>query len=393
MAGEALDHRLIEPARSLARFLRAQRDAMVEAALELVRHESPSGDEAALDALADRLVARFEAAGAVAERVANPIGDHVRARWEGVAPSAAPALVLGHFDTVWPLGSLVRHPARIEEGCAFGPGIYDMKASLVLVEYALRAIRHLALPLRRPVVLLATTDEEIGSATSRALIEDEARRAAYVLVVEPPLPDGRLKTARKGVGHFLVQVAGRAAHAGVEPEKGVNAVVELAHQILNIRALGDPERGTTVTVALVQGGTASNTVPPSASAEIDVRVTSAEEAARIDVAMHALRPVNPHATLTITGGLNRPPMERRATAALFGQARRIGRALGLDLGEGSTGGGSDGNFTAALGVPTLDGLGALGDGAHAAHEHIRIDSLPERAALLALLLLGLEPPH
>jgi glutamate carboxypeptidase len=281
-------------------------------------------------------------------------------------------------------------PFREAEGRAYGPGTFDMKASLVLLEFALRALRASGARPPRPVVVLLTSDEEIGSPTSQPLIEAEAVGAAYALVPEPPLPGGGLKTARKGVGHFTIEVAGRAAHAGVEPEKGASAIVELAHQILAITRLADPAAGTTLNVGLIEGGSATNVVAASATAKVDVRVTSMAEARRIERAMDELAPVLPGTSVRVSGGVNRPPMERtEAIAGLFARARQIGAALGFDLTEGPSGGGSDGNITAGLGVPTLDGLGALGDGAHAAYEHVVIDSLPDRAALLAALLLEL----
>ncbi len=243
----------------------------------------------------------------------------------------------------------------------------------------------------RPVWALFTSDEEIGSPTSRALIEEVALQCAYVLVLEPPMADGGLKTARKGVGRFRLDVQGKAAHAGVAPHDGRNAIVELAHQVLRVQELQEPAVGTTLNVGVIQGGTTANVVPAQASAEIDVRVTTLAEAERITRALLALSPFTVDVQVLVTGQFTRPPMERSpAIAALFEQAQRIGRGLGLELMEGSTGGGSDGNFTAALGVPTLDGLGAHGGGAHADDEHILIDSLPERAALLAALLLELQ---
>jgi glutamate carboxypeptidase len=265
-----------------------------------------------------------------------------------------------------------------------------MKSNLVLAEFALKAIKDLRLTTPRTVMLLLTPDEEVGSVQSRASIELAARESAFVLVTEPPLEGGALKTARKGVGRFTVDVTGRAAHAGVEPEKGISAVVELAHQVLALQRLVDPAAGTTLNVGLIRGGTAPNVVPAEASAAVDVRVATLAEASRIEAAMTDLRPVLAGARVAVSGGFTRPPMERSpAIADLFGRAQVIGRSIGIDLTEGSTGGGSDGNFTAALGIPTLDGLGALGAGAHADHEHIQVDSLPQRAALLAGLLLGL----
>ncbi len=317
-------------------------------------------------------------------------GDHLLARFPGPA-GRRPALVLGHYDTVWPMGTLKRLPFRVDGDRAFGPGIYDMKAGLAILLYVLEKVVSLT-TIPRPIWALITSDEEIGSPTSRRLIEEAARQCAYVLVLEPPLADGGLKTARKGVGRFQIAIEGKAAHAGVAPEHGRSAIVELAHQILRIQDLQDPAAGTTLNVGVIRGGTTPNVVPATASAEIDARVASQAEADRITRAIHSLIPVTPGIDMIlVSGGFNRPPMERSpAIAALFEQARRIGRELGLELSEGSTGGGSDGNFTAALGVPTLDGLGVRGGGAHADDEHILIDSLPERAALLAALLLELQ---
>jgi glutamate carboxypeptidase len=380
----------------LKTFLESRAEAMLARLADLVRHESPSSDKAALDALARSLGARLEALGAAVRVIVNADGgDHLRARWAapGPADAAAPILVLGHFDTVWPHGTLAPQPFRVAEGRAYGPGSYDMKAGLVLLEFAIEAIGALGIALPRPIVVLWTSDEEIGSPRSRGLIEEEARRSAFVLVLEPPLAGGRLKTARKGVGRFRLVVSGRPAHAGVEPEKGISAVLELAHQVIRLHALNDPGAGTSVNVGVVQGGTTANVVPAEATATIDVRAATAEEARRVEAALRAATPVLPGARVRVEGGFNRPPMERTPQgAALFERLRAIGRGLGLDLGEGSTGGGSDGNFTAALGVPTLDGLGVPGAGAHAIDEHVIIKSLPERAALLAAALLELEPP-
>ena len=272
-------------------------------------------------------------------------------------------LVLGHFDTVWPKGTLERMPFRVEDGRAFGPGIFDMKAGLAIFSSLMMAEvfsgRERSIP--RPVWALFTSDEEIGSPTSRSLIEYVARECAYVLVLEPPLSDGSLKTARKGVGRFRLDVQGKASHAGVAPQDGRSAIVELAHQVLRIQDMQDPTAGTTLNVGVIQGGTTANVVPAQALAEIDVRVTSPAESERIMRAFQTLRPVTADVQVAVSGQFTRPPMERSpAIAALFEQAQRIGRGLVLELTEGSTGGGSDGNFTAALGIPTLDGLGARG---------------------------------
>ena len=372
---------------ALLRHLLARASEMLAAVEGLVNLESPSGDFAALDTIRDRLAERFSAVGADVERVPDGC---LLVRFGTNAGNDRPCLILGHFDTVWPIGTLARLPFRVEDGRAYGPGSYDMKAGLVLAEFALKALNDLGLTPARPVVILLTPDEEVGSARSRTTIESAGREASHVLVLEPPLASGALKTARKGVGRFNMTVTGRAAHAGVEPEKGVSAIVEMAHQVLALQALADSALGTTINVGLVQGGTTPNVVPAEATAAIDVRSSTLAEAARIEAAMTKLAPVLPGATVVATGRFNRPPMERtHAIADLFERARVIGRTVGLDLEEGSTGGGSDGNFTAALGVPTLDGLGVPGGGAHADHEHIVIDELPARAALLAALLLSL----
>ena len=356
----------------------------------LVTQETPSHDKSRLDVFADLLAGRLAEAGAAVEILPNEAGgNHVRARIAHGNTTEQPALVLCHYDTVWPVGSLATHPFRIQDGKAYGPGIFDMQTSLALVEYGLRAVRDLDMSLPRPLTVLITSDEEIGSGTSRALIEEEARQSAYVLVMESPLPGGVLKTARKGTGTFTVETIGRAAHAGVDPYRGINAIEEMAHQLLAIHALADRAAGTTLSVGTIEGGTATNVVPARAVAQVDTRVWTQAEADRLVQTMAALRPVLPGAEVRVSGGLNRPPLERKATAALFGRVQEIGRQLGMELAEGSTGGGSDGNFTGALGIPTLDGLGVPGDGAHADHEHILVDEIPGRVALLAALWQGL----
>ena len=367
---------------------------MIELLRGLVEHESPSGDTVALNALGETLEGRLKGAGASGvERIGNPRGgDHLRARFdfghEGGGPK--PALILGHFDTVWPVGTLKSMPFRLEGDRIHGPGSLDMKGGLTLTIAALEAIRDLGLAMPRPVVVLFTTDEEVGSPDSRPLIEEAAKGAAYALVPEPPLPGGPLKTSRKGVGRYTLAVSGVPAHAGIEPEKGRSALLELSHQIIAIHALSAPESGTTLTVGRASGGGAVNVVPSAAVAEIDLRVTNAAEADRVDRALRALMPRLDGTTLRLDGGMNRPPMERSdASVALFERAVEAARPLGIALREGSTGGGSDGNFTAALGLPTLDGLGPLGAGPHAVHEHVERDSLAPRAALLATLLLAL----
>lgn len=376
--------------RALHQAIQARRDALIESLRAIVEHESPSDNKAALDGLAHTIASRFAALGGRVDLVPNAAGgEHVRARF-GPESDAKPALVLGHYDTVWPIGTIATMPFRVEGDEAFGPGVFDMKASLILIEAALAAIASIGAAMPRPLVVLFTSDEEIGSLRSRDLIEDEAKKCEFTLVVEPPLANGSLKTWRKGTGLFTLTVEGRAAHAGVEPEKGRSAVVELAHQILALEGLQRPELGTTLNVGVISGGTATNVVPAHATARIDARILTMTEAARLEEAIRGLKPVTPDVKLSVTGRIKRPPMERTpAVMGLYERARAIGRSLGLELGEGGTGGASDGNFTAALGIPTLDGLGCPGAGAHADHEHIRIDGLLERAALMASLLLEL----
>lgn len=353
----------------------------LDALRAIVELESPSDDRAACNRLADMLEERLAAAGGKVSRHAQDgRGDHLEARFH--AGAGKPALILCHYDTVWPIGAVAARPFRVEDGCAYGPGVFDMKTSLVMIDQVVRA----ATP-RRPLIVLMTSDEEVGSPTSRALVERCAREAEHVLVLEPPLAPGKLKLRRKGVGRFHIEAIGRAAHAGLEPEKGVSATVELAHQIVRVDALNDRDQGTTINVGVIGGGTKANVVPARAEAELDVRVWTAAEAERVGAAIRGLTPVVPGATVRGSGGLNRPPMELSpAQLALFERARELGDSLGLSLTHGAAGGGSDGNFTAALGLPTLDGLGCPGQGAHAEHEHILVDELPKQIALLTLLV-------
>ncbi len=297
-----------------------------------------------------------------------------------------PILILAHLDTVWDVGTLRQMPFRIRKGRAYGPGILDMKSGLVCGLWAVRALQSLKFFPRSPVRFFLNSDEETSSLAFRKHILAEARRARAVLVLEPAAAGGALKTARKGVGEFRITVRGRSAHAGVNPDAGVNAIAELARQLLRIEKLARPGRGLTLNVGVIQGGTRSNVIPERASAVVDVRVPRLSDAKAIERKVYGLKPVHPEAHLEISGGINRPPMERARAAALFQKARDLGRQLGMDLKEASTGGGSDGNFTAALGIPTLDGLGGVGDGAHARHEHVIIRELPCRAALLAALI-------
>lgn len=379
------------PAASVLRFCEAEQPWLLDTIRTLVAAESPTKNKAAVDACGRLLQARLEALGARVTRVPQPTaGDHLLAEWVGASPAPAATarqiLLLGHFDTVWDVGQVTTMPLREQEGRLHGPGVYDMKAGVSLGLQAIRALRHTE-RLAGRVVMLLTTDEETGSATSRALIEAEARRSAAVFVLEPSLPGGALKTGRKGCGEFELVVRGVAAHAGIDPTRGASAVGELARQILRIETLQDLERGVTLNVGVVAGGTRANVVPDFASAVIDVRVPTMADAAAVEARLRALRPELPGTSLELRGGIDRPPLERSdAVVRLYELARQVASELGRGLGEGKTGGGSDGNFTAALGVPTLDGLGAIGDGAHALHEHVVVEDLPWRAALIACLI-------
>jgi len=354
----------------------------------LVRLESPSTDKPAVDRCGGALAGILSAAGADVELLhQSERGDHVRARFGG---DRRRVLLLGHFDTVWPIGTLERMPLRHDGDRIYGPGTFDMKAGIAIAVAAVHALRSTDTP-HPAVTMLWTSDEEIGSGTSRAVIEAEARQAQAVLVLEPALPGGALKTARKGVGQYEVIVHGIASHAGLDPGKGASAIHELAAQISAIERLQDLERGISVNAGVISGGTRPNVVAEEARTTIDVRAATMADAADVDAELRRLQPTRRGTRLTVQGGFERPPLERTAAVAgLFGQAVTVAKALGRGLQEGSAGGASDGNFTAALGVPTLDGLGAVGDGAHAAHEHVDASALPWRAALLAGLIAGLR---
>ncbi len=348
----------------------------------LVRLESPSGDADALASCARGLVATLQGLGLqVGIRESGGLS-HVRAE----TGEGRTALLLGHYDTVWPAGTLERMPLRREGGRLYGPGVLDMKGGIVIALLALRALRETGRRHGR-IVMLWTADEEVGSGTSRALIEEEARGSDTVFVLEPALTGGGVKTARRGAGEFRIDVSGVAAHAGIEPERGASAVHELVRQIGAVLALHDPSGGIHVNVGTIRGGSRPNVVAESAEARVDVRVAAAAQAGRIAEAMAGLVPRDPRVRIAVSGGLNRPPFERTpGVGRLYLRARRLAAALGRELPEGETGGVSDGNLTAALGVPTLDGLGAHGAGAHALDEHVELDSLAFRGALLAGLL-------
>ncbi len=393
-------------ARSLLTLLAAHKGEMIEDLREFVELESPSGDRAAAGAALDWVAAKLEAyhgrpAGGRVERAAGEAGrSHLTYRITPAVLAGGPAaggsareaadgqlLLLGHVDTVWPVGTIRQRPFRVEGDTAWGPGTYDMKGGVVLALWALRAMRELGLHSRRTVTFLLNADEETGSRSSRAAIEEEARRSAAALVLEPAMPNGDLKTWRKGVGLFHLEITGKAAHAGADPQKGANAIEELAVQIRRLHALTDHSVGTTVNVGVVGGGSRPNVVADRAWAEIDVRVLRSAEIGRIEPAILGLTASVPGTTVKVTGGIDRPPMERTQGALrLFERARELAAELGLAVGETGTGGASDGNLTAALGVPTLDGMGVVGDGAHAEKEFVDLRSLPVRAALVARMI-------
>lgn len=369
----------------LMAFCEGQRDWMVAEIERLARMESPSDDKSAVDRCGEVLTRQLTGIGARVERLRRrEAGDHVRAE---LGSGDRRVLLLGHFDTVWPVGHVERMPVCHEGDRIFGPGVFDMKAGIVLAMTAVRALQKTRVLKTLRVVMLWTTDEEVGSGSSREVIEDEARASEAVLVLEPPLPGGALKTSRKGCAGYEVIARGVAAHAGIEPQKGASAVQELALQIPRINALQDVPRGLLVNVVQAWGGARSNVIPDEAHALVDIRVPSLAAWEEVNAAFAALVPVGPRTSLECHGWFDRPPMERSdGVTRLYDQARDVARQLGKDLREGGTGGGSDGNLTAALGVPTLDGLGAIGDGAHAAHEQVVISELPWRAALLAGLI-------
>lgn len=364
---------------------------MVALLARFARCESPSDAKKDVDRLGRMVAAAWRRRGAQVERLRQRrCGDHLRVRWPGRARGAGQLLVLGHLDTVYGPGTLETMPFRVARGRAFGPGVLDMKGGLVIALFAADALARAGRLPQQRVVFLWTSDEETGSATSRAAIEREARRSTAVLVLEPASGlDGRLKTQRKGVGSAEITITGRAAHAGLDPEKGVNALDEMARQIERLARISRPGRGITVIPTVAEAGNRTNVIPATARLVLDLRAGRAADMRAVERKLRGLRAVLPGAKLRVQGGFSRPPLERRASAGLFRQAQQMGRAMGISLNEAAVGGGSDGNFTAALGVPTLDGLGAVGEGAHSTRENIVIKALPERAALLAGLLATL----
>ncbi len=368
-------------------WLTARQNEMVASVREIVLRESPTHDKKACDELSELLAQEFEhLGGGIKFHRQREAGNHLQINFAG-QDRRKPVLLLGHFDTVYELGTLATMPWSERQGRLSGPGVFDMKAGIVQMMFALWALRESDGGLLRPVKVLLVSDEEAGSATSRAITERLAKQCAAVLVCEPSGPGGALKTARKGVGAFRLKVTGRAAHSGLDFEKGQSAILELAHQILAVSQMTDLKRGITLNVGVVRGGTRTNVVPSEAIAEIDLRIAHKSDGAQMEKRVRRLLPVNPKCKLEIEGGINRPPLERtEKVAALFMLAGSIARELGFHLREIAVGGGSDGNFTAGIGIPTLDGLGAVGDGAHASHEHVIAAELPRRAALLAGLI-------
>ncbi len=365
---------------------RSQVPEMLDLLRQLVELESPSNDKAAIDRLIDWLAGQVTSRGGKAEILEQPErGNHLRAEW---GQGQDQVLILCHIDTVWGVGEVELRPFRVEGDRAYGPGIFDMKAGTIQTLFAMDQLRQSSWPADCRIVAMFNSDEEIGSPTSREIIEREAKRSRVVLVLEPAVgTHGALKTSRKGVGRFELLVEGIAAHAGADPEKGASAILELAKQTIRLHALNDYQLGTTVNVGVVEGGTRSNVVAAQARAEIDLRIVTMAEAERVVPLILNAQAETPGTKVTMLGELNRPPMERSAEVIkLYQLAERLAEELGIEISEGSTGGGSDGNFTAALGVPTIDGLGAVGAGGHAVHEYLFVSKLPERTALLTRLL-------
>ncbi len=369
----------------LLSYAKQKQTDMIALTRELVECESPSDSPEAIRRFVD-LFAGKVADIADCKRVA---GGHLQCTFRLPGKNkTGQVMALGHSDTVYPLGTLAKMPFRQSKDRLWGPGVLDMKAGIVFFVFAMRALRDLDIPVNRKVLLQLNSDEEVGSDSSRPLTEKEARRSASVLVLEPGQGmNGMLKTARKGVGDYLVAVKGKAAHAGVDFANGASAILELARQIEKISSFTQQERGITVNPGVISGGTRTNVIAAEAQVEVDIRIARAKDGAGLDKKFRSLKAVDKRCTVTVTGGLNRPPMERTAgIVALFQKAKALGLELGIELEESSTGGGSDGNFTAALGIPTLDGLGGVGEGAHAPNESILIDRMADRTALLAKLV-------
>jgi glutamate carboxypeptidase len=377
--------------KSLLKWLTKQLPSMIRTLESFVRAESPSTEKAAADACARLIAAEWRKRGVPVELLEQKHrGPHLRISWApGKTKPRSQLLVLGHYDTVYASGTLAKMPFRTAAGRVFGPGVFDMKAGIVQALFALDAIQRCGVALAKKLVFLWTSDEEIGSESSRRLLETEAKRSDAVFVLEPALgPKGLLKTARKGVGEAEIIVRGRASHAGLAPERGVNAIHELALQIVRVSEWNDLRRGISINAGLVAGGTRTNVIPDCARTVLDLRALRIDDMRSIDKQLRALRPILPGAKLEVRGGFNRAPLERKYSVDLFKRASSLAKQLGLTIGEGTAGGGSDGSLTAALAIPTLDGLGAVGDGAHSSGEYIVARTMPRRAALLAALLVN-----
>ncbi|MBV8820723.1 MAG: M20 family metallopeptidase [Acidobacteriaceae bacterium] len=369
-----------------------QQPAIISLIRELVQCESPSDSPAEVNRFVDLLIERTRDIARAETIHANSFGKHLRLEFELPGRKKKGQLLgLGHSDTVWPSGTLKDMPFREGDGRLWGPGVLDMKSGLAFFIYAVRALRELNVAIERNVVLWVVSDEEVGSKSSRELTEAEAKQSDCVLVLEPGLDlKGNLKTARKGVGMYVISIEGKATHAGISFKDGASAIVEAARQVQNIATFTDLKKGITVNPGIISGGTRSNVVAAHARIDVDLRVLRRKDAIRVDKQFRELQPFDKRCTIRVDGGLNRPPMERtKVIAGLFAKASKIGKDMGLTLAECSTGGGSDGNFTAAMGVPTLDGLGGVGEGAHAMNESILIERIADRTALLAGLFAGL----
>jgi glutamate carboxypeptidase len=376
--------------RALLTYCQSRREEMLRCLEEAVEIESPTNCKAGLDRLAEFFACEFRRLDGKVRVLGHPTaGSSVWAEFWGAQRGPKPVLLLGHLDTVWDVGTLKRRPFRLRRGRAYGPGVLDMKSGIVCGLWAVRALQACGIQPASAVRFFLNSDEEAASVAFRGRLKAEALEARAVLVLEPAAEGGALKTSRKGVGEFRITVQGRAAHAGINPEAGVNAISELARQLLRIEKFARPRQGLTLTVGIIEGGTRPNVVPERASARVDVRIARLRDRKLIEQKVYGLKPVHSEARLVVEGGINRPPMERARAVGLFRRAQELACQLGIDLQEASSGGGSDGNFTAALGMPTLDGLGGVGDGAHAVHEHVVIRELPRRAALLAALLANL----
>lgn len=376
----------------LLQYFTNRQQTMVDLLEQLVNHETFSQDKTKVDELTRFMEAQFNDLGAttVTRIPQAEVGDMLLAKWHDDAPGKH-ILFLIHIDTVWGTGTLAQRPVTIDdEGRLYGPGAIDMKGGITIVLSALRGLTELNQLPQRPIWVLMTTDEEIGSPNSEQIIKDNAQNAGLVLVMEPATKDGAIKSWRKGVANYTLRIEGRASHAGNAPEEGVNAIIEFAQQALKINEMNDLRNGTSVSVTMVSGGSAGNVIPAHLEAHIDVRMMTMKAMEKITHQLDELHSFIPGAKVTVTRQHHRPPMERQASAVE--QAKAIGQKYGITVRDDGSGGGSDGNFTAAMGIPTLDGLGAEGDGLHALHEHVLIRSLPRKAALIAGILCDWQFP-